>query len=100
LLCTGKTPVSTYNLLLSEKLRDVTASLCQFLAETEHKPSLILFNSPPVLTGIEASMISTLVEQTFLTITLGRTTHAQAKQAQQQLQRAHAKLAGVILLDL
>jgi capsular exopolysaccharide synthesis family protein len=100
LLCTGKTPVSTHNLLLSEKLRDVTASLRQFLAETEHKPSLILFNSPPVLTGIEASVISTLVEQTFLTITLGRTKHAHAKQAQQQLQRAHAKLAGVILLDL
>ena len=26
--------------------------------------------------------------------------YAQAKQAQEQLQRAHAKLAGVILLDL
>src|SRR5947209_1157506 len=100
LLYTGKAPIQTPNPLLSENLRDVIAGLRQFLAETETKPSLVIFNSPPVLAGLEASAISSLVEQTFLTIIRGRTTHTQAKQAQEQLQRAHAKLAGVILLDL
>ena len=100
LLCTGKTPIQSPNLLLSENLRDIIVSLRQFLAETENKPSLVIFNSPPVLTGLEASAIGSLVEQTFLTIVRGRTTRTQAKQAQEQLQRAQAKLAGVILLDL
>jgi capsular exopolysaccharide synthesis family protein len=100
LLCAGKTPLQASRILLSEKLRDVLASLRQFLAETETKPSMIIFNSPPVLSGIETSAISALVEQTFLTITIGRTTRAQARQAQSQLQRAHANLAGVILLEL
>jgi Mrp family chromosome partitioning ATPase len=100
LLYTGKAPIQSPNPLLSENLRDVIAGLRQFLAETETKPSLVIFNSPPVLAGLEASAISSLVEQTFLTIIRGRTTRTQAKQAQEQLQRAHAKLAGVILLDL
>ncbi len=100
LLYTGKAPIQTPNPLLSENLRDVIAGLRQFLAETENKPSVVIFNSPPVLAGLEASAISSLVEQTFLTLIRGRTTRTQAKQAQEQLQRAHAKLAGVILLDL
>jgi protein-tyrosine kinase len=100
LLYAGKSPIQTPNPLLSENLRDIIASLRQFLAETENKPSLVIFNSPPVLAGLEASAISSLVEQTFLTIIRGRTTRTQAKQAQEQLQRAHAKIAGVILLDL
>jgi Mrp family chromosome partitioning ATPase len=100
LLCAGKTPLQASPILLSEKLREVIASLRQFLAETENRPSMIIFNSPPVLSGIETSAISALVEQTFLSITIGRTTRAQARQAQNQLQRAHAKLAGAILLEL
>jgi Mrp family chromosome partitioning ATPase len=99
LLCTGKAPIQTPYPLLSEQLGDVIAGLRQFLADTENKPSLVIFNSPPVLAGLESSAISSVVEQTFLTITVGRTTRTQAKQAQEQLQRAHAKLAGVILLD-
>ena len=100
LLCAGKAPIQASNPLLSEKLRDVIAGLRQFLAETEHKTGLVIFNSPPVLTGIEASVISSLVEQTFLTIVVGCTTRIQARRAQEQLQRAHAQLAGAILLDL
>ncbi len=39
------------------------------------------------------------VEQTILAIVKGRTTRSQAKQAQEQLQRAHVNLAGIIILD-
>jgi len=86
--------------LFSTKLQVILCAIRQFLEETEQRPSLIVFNSSSVLEGIETSLISTLVEQTFLIITSGHTTRKQAKQAQEQLQRAHAKLAGMILLDV
>jgi len=85
--------------LLAAKLPDVLTSLFQIIAEIEDRPSLIIFNSPPVLTGIDAAQISTLVEQTFLVIASGRTTRTQARRAQEQLQRAHAKLTGIIMLN-
>ncbi|HEU5230558.1 MAG TPA: CpsD/CapB family tyrosine-protein kinase [Ktedonobacteraceae bacterium] len=85
--------------LLAMKLPDVLTGLFQLIAETEDRSGLIIFNSPPVLTGIDAAQISTFVEQTFLVIASGQTTRAQARQAQEQLQRAHAKLVGIIMLN-
>ncbi len=102
LLSAGKTTVSPSQIsrLLLAKLHDVLSSLRLFLAETENRPGMIIFHSPPVLTGIDAAQISALVEQTFLVIASGRTTRTQAKQAQENLQRAHAKLAGLVMLSL
>lgn len=85
--------------LLAVRLPDVLTSLFQIIAETEDRSGLVIFNSPPVLTGIDAAQISTLVEQTFLVIVSGRTTRTQARRAQEQLQRAHAKLTGIIMLN-
>ena len=51
-----------------------------------------------MLLGADASLIGALVEQTFLAVITGQTTRAQAKQAQEQLQQAHAKLAGIIMV--
>lgn len=87
------------NRLLSMKLPGLIDALCRFLTETEQRSSMIIFNSPPVTEGIEASLISALVEQTFLLIGIGQITRTQAKRAQEQLQRAHAKLAGIIALN-
>lgn len=100
LLCAGTAPSPSANVLLSAKLQDVVECLRQALAEMECKPGMIIFHSSPVLASTDASVIAAFVEQTFLTIVTGRTTRSQAKQAQEQLQRAHAKLAGVILLDV
>lgn len=87
-------------LLHSPKLEEVISCLRdKLLTEAESRPGIVIFHSPPVLTGADASLISALVDQTVLTITVGRTTRVQAKQAQEQLQRAHAKLAGIIMLD-
>jgi len=86
--------------LLSAKLEEILASLRQILNETESKPGMIIFNSPPVLSGIDASLIASHVDSTFLLITSGRTTRTQAKRAQEQLQRAHARLTGMIMLDV
>jgi succinoglycan biosynthesis transport protein ExoP len=81
------------------------SSLRQFLQEsqaqeTERKPGLIIFSCPPVLSGTDTSLISAQIEQTFLVIVAGRTTHSQAIKAQEQLQRAHAHTEGMVLLDV
>lgn len=101
LLSAGTTTLQPHEMsrLLSTKLQHIIASTRQFLAETQQRASMIIFNSPPVLAGIDASLVGSLVEQTFLFITAGQTTQTQAKQAQEQLQRARAKLTGTIMLN-
>lgn len=100
LLCAGKTPLSATTLLPAGKVEELLSSLRHYLAETESTPSLIIFNGPSVLEGTHAAQLSALLDQTFITIATGRTTRKQAKQAQEQLQRAHATLTGVIILDV
>ena len=95
----GTSPAQGALLLLSPKLEEVVNSICQYQATSETQPGIVIFHSPPVLAGADASLIAALVEQTFLSIIVGHTTRAQAKQAQEQLQRAHAKLAGIIMLN-
>lgn len=85
---------------LSNRLGDIVSSLRLFLKHAATQPGLIIFNSPPVLSDIDAALISSHMDQTFLTIATGRTTRTQAKRAQEQLERAHAKLAGFIMLDI
>jgi len=63
---------------LSTKLQGMMPVYASFLAETEQRTSMIIFNSPPVLAGIDASLVSSLVEQTFLLIATGQTTRLQA----------------------
>lgn len=84
---------------LSAKLKDVIDGLRQLLNSSESRPALIIFNSPPVLSGIDASVIGASVDQTFLLIATGQTTRTQARKAHEQLERVHAKMAGLIMLD-
>lgn len=84
---------------LAARFEEIFQALCGFLQETENKPSLIIFHSPPVLAGPDAALIAAYTGQTLLTITQGHTTRKQAKQAQEQLERVHAQLVGVVLLN-
>ncbi len=67
--------------------------------ETARGPALIMVHCPPVLASIEAALISSQVEQTFLVIVAGNTKRTHARKAQEQLQRAHAHIEGMILLN-
>ncbi len=87
-------------LLLSPTLQVVVQHLSTLLSEAENAKGVVIFNSPPVLAGPDASLVGALVEQTILTIGKGRTTRSQAKQAQEQLERAHAHLVGIVMLDI
>ncbi len=81
------------------RLQQILNGLQQTL-DSEGHSGLIVLHSTPVLMGTEASLLASLVEQTFLLIVAGRTTRAQSKRAHEQLLRAHAHLAGAILLDV
>ena len=74
-------------------------SIRQVLVEPGSAPGIVIYHSPPVLAGADASLIGALTEQTLLTVIAGRTTRDQAKQAQEQLEQAHAKLVGAIMLN-
>ena len=87
-------------LLLANKLAEVLKALCQTLAESNSQPGLIVFHAPPVLSSIDTVQISSLVDQTFLVISNGHTTRTQARRAQEQLERAHATLTGLVVLDV
>jgi Mrp family chromosome partitioning ATPase len=98
-LSAGTSSAQGAALLLSSKLERCLCSIRQVLVESESKPGMVIYHSAPALAGADASLIGALVEQTLLTVIVGRTTREQAKQAQEQLQRAHTKLAGLILLN-
>jgi Mrp family chromosome partitioning ATPase len=99
LIVAGTSSRQGATLLLSTKLEECMCSISQVLVEQESTPGIVIYHSPPVLIGADASLIGALTEQTLLTIIVGRTTREQAKQAQEQLERAHTKLAGVIMLN-
>ncbi len=87
-------------LLFSPELEKVVQYLYQCAGTTEKENALVIFHSSPVLAGAGASLIGAQVEQTVLAIVAGHTTRAQAKQAQEQLQQAHAHLIGVVMLNV
>jgi len=87
------------NRLLSDRLPNIIDGLQQYLEANESRSGLIILHSPPMSRGADASLISSIVDQTFLVIVMGQTRRAQALKAQQQLERAHAKSIGVIILD-
>lgn len=85
---------------LSFKLQSVIDGLDQLLRGGEERQTgLIIFNSLPVLLSVDAALISAFVDQTFLLIVTGQTTRMQARKAYEQLERVHAKVAGLVMLQ-
>jgi Mrp family chromosome partitioning ATPase len=98
-LCAGTAIPQGAILLFSPKLEECMHSISKVLFEPESAPGIVIYHSPPVLAGADASLIGVLTDLTLMTVVAGRTTREQAKQAQEQLERAHAKLVGVIMLN-
>ncbi|HKV58418.1 MAG TPA: CpsD/CapB family tyrosine-protein kinase [Ktedonobacteraceae bacterium] len=99
LLGAGTPSSQVASLLFSPRLEKIVQTLYQCPNTTENANALVIFHSPPVLAGADAALIGALVEQTALAIIVNHTTRAQAIQAQQQLQQAHAHLIGVVMLN-
>ena len=85
-------------LLLSNRLAEIVASLKE-LVVMNGQPGLVVFHTPAVLAGADASVVSSLMDQTVLGIVSGQTTRKQAKAAQEQLRRSHADLSGIVMLN-
>lgn len=97
-LGTGSSSLPGSALLLSPQLEALTTILREILASSKKQSGVALFHSGPVLSGADASLLGALTDQTVLAVIMGQTTRAQAKQAQEQLEQAHVKLAGVLML--
>jgi len=97
-LGTGRSSLPGSALLLSPQLEQLTVTLREILASSQKQSGIVLFHSGPVLAGADASLLGALTDQTVLTVIVGQTTRVQAKQAQEQLEQAHVKLAGVLML--
>jgi Mrp family chromosome partitioning ATPase len=100
LLGAGTSTSQATTLLLSPRLEKIVQYLYQYAETTGNEDALVIFHSSPVLAGPGASLIGAQVEQTVLAIVAGHTTRGQAKQAQEQLQQAHAHLIGVVMLNV
>lgn len=98
LLGAGEARAQGSALLLSPYLEQVVMSLRDLLASSGKPTGIVLFHSAPALSGADASLIGALTDQTVLTVIMGQTTRSQAKQAQEQLEQAHTRLAGVVML--
>lgn len=85
-------------LLLLPHLEEVITGIRAVLASSEKSPAIAIFHSASALAGADAALIGAHTEQTVLAIVMGKTTRAQARQAQEQFDQAHIKLAGVIML--
>ncbi len=99
ILCSGAACTTGSTLLLSPNLEKCMGCIHQVLEQTDNTPGIVIYHSSPVLTGPDASLIASLTEQVVLTIVAGRTTREQAKEAQEQLEQAHAKLVGAIMVN-
>jgi len=99
ILSSGTSTSAGATLLLSPKLETCLDSIRQVLVEPGNAPGIVIYHSSPVLVGADASLIGALTEHTLLTVVTGRTTREQAKQAQEQLEQAHAKLVGAIMVN-
>jgi capsular exopolysaccharide synthesis family protein len=101
LLCAGKSlPQQDSSRLLATGLERILTSTQQVLDTANQPTSLVIFNSPPVLKSLDATLIAAQVDQAFLFLVTGKTTRSQAKRAYTHLQRAQAKLAGLVMIDI
>ncbi len=98
-LCAGTSTSQGAALLLSTKLEECMSGIRKALVDSESSLRVVIYHSPPVLVGADASLIGALTEQTLMTVVVGHTTREQAKQAQEQLERAHARLVGAIMVN-
>ncbi len=99
ILCSGTPGTTGSTVLLSPNLENCMLCIHQVLEQPDNTPGIVIYHCRPVLEGPDASLIASLTEQVVLTIIAGRTTREQAKEAQEQLKQAHAKLVGAIMVN-
>jgi non-specific protein-tyrosine kinase len=90
LLPSGPVPPNPSELLASRRLEGAIAWL-------RDAADLVLFDSPPALAVSDAAVLSRRVDGVVLVLSAGRTRREHAARARQVLERAGARLLGVVL---
>jgi non-specific protein-tyrosine kinase len=90
LLTSGPQPPNPSELLGSRRLEAA-------IARVQQEADLVLFDSPPVLAVSDAAVLSRKVDAVLLVVSAGKTKRDQASRARQQLDRANARILGVVL---
>jgi capsular exopolysaccharide synthesis family protein len=90
LLTSGPVPPNPAELLGSNAMRDVLATLGE-------KYTHIIVDSPPAISFTDASILSTLVDGVILVVHGGRSSRAVVRRAKQQLLDVGANLYGIVL---
>ena len=70
------------------------------LHEMKQNYDVIIFDTPPINTFIEAALIAAQADGTIIVLKSGQTDHREAKDTLMQLQKANAHILGVALNDV
>jgi capsular exopolysaccharide synthesis family protein len=92
LLPSGPIPPNPSELLGSKRVE-------QAIERLRADADLLLFDAPPVLAVSDAAVLSRRVDAALLIVSAGRTKRDHANRAKQQLERAGARLLGVVLTN-
>jgi len=92
LIPSGPHPPNPAELLNSKKLGDL-------LAAVRERFDIILIDLPPVLAVIDPVIVSALADMTLIVLKTGQTTRKMLTRTLQELQRAKARISGIILND-
>lgn len=92
LLPSGPVPPNPSELLGSKRIE-------QGIERLRGDSDLLLFDAPPALAVSDAAVLSRRVDAVLLIVSAGRTKRDHASRARQQLERAGARLLGVVLTN-
>lgn len=90
LLACGLVPPNPAELLGSKRMSDVIAALLKHA-------DIVLFDAPPIIAVTDASVLATKVDGVLLVVNEGKTKRDHARRAKVMLDKAHARLVGVVL---
>jgi len=92
LLPSGPVPPNPSELLGSRRIE-------QGIERLRSQSDLLLFDAPPALAVSDAAVLSRKVDAVLLVVSAGKTKRDHASRARQQLERAGARLLGVVLTN-
>ncbi len=93
ILASGPLPPNSSELLSKGYLKD-------FISQYSQKYDTILFDCPPLLVLSDSLILSTAVDGVIMVIRAGISSRGAIQRAREQLNRANAKLLGVVLNDV
>ncbi|MCA9905907.1 MAG: CpsD/CapB family tyrosine-protein kinase [Anaerolineae bacterium] len=92
ILTSGPSPDIPADVLSSQRINEVIGLL-------KARANFVLFDSPPVLTYTDASLLGIKLDGVLMVARAGNTRRDHIQRAQQALERVHARLLGVVLTN-